>query len=441
MPKGYKKPRKFPKIFGKKKKALEKQDSSKPSSTYVSLTDRVQHPSYTNNSGKFESLKRTTPSTFYKQGKTFEKIGAMSAAERSYSNAGDASRQIALAKFAQGKPMGKELKDAAKYERKADKVHTQRIRQVHAPKPPPSEKVEETIDFEGCIIQEKPNVKFEDVVGNDAAKEALRGAIQYPMERPDLYPTGFPTTILLHGPPGCGKTYLAKAVASGIEKIVEKEVDFLEIDSAAVLSRWVGAAEKNVKKIFDIARKRAEARKVVMIFMDELDDLLHKDVKHDADKKVRNQFQREISGFKSNSNLPIFLIGATNKPWEMNDAMVRRFEKRIYVDLPDKKDRIRLFAMYLNRLGSLFETDDTVKLGELAEQTKNYSADDIMKICNGIAEEARKHMREEGIWELGVKPPKITKDDCLNVINKRKSSIDKKELAKHKEWNKKHGAE
>lgn len=379
------------------------------------------------------------PKDLFERGKTFEKIGALSAAERSYAKAGETARGNALAKFAQGKPMGQDMDNSEKYEKEANRVHQKRVTTVHSPAPPPGSQ-DTTLDFESCIIEEKPNVTYDDVVGNEEAIEALKGILEYPLQRPDLYPTGFPTTVLLHGPPGCGKTHLAKAVATEAGKD-RGGIDFLEIDSAAIMSKWVGDAEKNVSKLFDIARKRSEAGKTVVIFMDELDDLLSKEFRHDAEKKVRNQFQREISGFKSDPKKPIFLIGATNKPWEINDAMVRRFEKRIYVELPDKKDRIKLFAMYFNRLGELFETDDTVKLDGLAELTENYSADDIMKVCNAIAEKMRRKMREDGTWELGTKPSKITMRDCEEVIEKRKPSIDMDELKKHQEWKKKHGAE
>ena len=103
--------------------------------------------------------------------------------------------------------------------------------------------------FNELVIREKPNVKWDDVIGLDDAKRAIRESIVFPFERPDLFPLGWPRGILLYGPPGCGKTMLAAATAAEIDGY------FISIDAASIMSKWLGEAEKNVSKLFTEARK------------------------------------------------------------------------------------------------------------------------------------------------------------------------------------------
>ena len=122
--------------------------------------------------------------------------------------------------------------------------------------------------FNELVIREKPNVKWDDVIGLDDAKRAIRESIVFPFERPDLFPLGWPRGMLLYGPPGCGKTILAAATAAEINGY------FISIDAASIMSKWLGEAEKNVAKLFNEARKLLEKGDPVIIFIDELDSLL-----------------------------------------------------------------------------------------------------------------------------------------------------------------------
>src|SRR6185503_3504280 len=103
-------------------------------------------------------------------------------------------------------------------------------------------------DFDDLVMKEKPNVSWDEVIGLDDAKRAIRESIVYPMKRPDLFPLGWPRGILLYGPPGCGKTLLAAAAAAEIEGY------FINVDAASMMSKWLGEAEKNVSKLFTMAR-------------------------------------------------------------------------------------------------------------------------------------------------------------------------------------------
>ncbi|MEM4701156.1 MAG: AAA family ATPase, partial [Candidatus Bathyarchaeia archaeon] len=116
--------------------------------------------------------------------------------------------------------------------------------------------------YEDLIIKEKPNVRWDEVIGLDSAKRAIKEAIIYPVQRPDLFPLGWPRGILLFGPPGCGKTLLAAAAATEIDAV------FISVDAASIMSKWLGEAEQNVARLFESARKSAlEDKKPSIIFI------------------------------------------------------------------------------------------------------------------------------------------------------------------------------
>jgi len=141
---------------------------------------------------------------------------------------------------------------------------------------------------EELVITEKPKVNWDEVVGLDTAKKAVKEAIVYPVQRPDLFPLGWPRGILLFGPPGCGKTLLAAAVATEID------ANFYSIDAASIMSKWLGEAEQNVAKLFGSARKSSNEGKPAIVFVDELDSLMGAHSNEvGGEIRVRNQFLKE----------------------------------------------------------------------------------------------------------------------------------------------------
>src|SRR6476659_2562259 len=183
-------------------------------------------------------------------------------------------------------------------------------------------------EFENLVLKEKPLVSWNEVVGLDDAKRAIRESISYPMKRPDLFPLGWPRGILLYGPPGCGKTLLAAAAAAEIDGYVSN------VDAASMMSKWLGEAEKNISKLFKMARTLNENEGVpVLLFIDEIDSLLgQRNSEVGGEVRVKNQFLTEMDGINGKSkDSKLYVIGATNKPWSLEAGFLRRFQKRIYV--------------------------------------------------------------------------------------------------------------
>lgn len=172
------------------------------------------------------------------------------------------------------------------------------------------------------IVNKKPNIRFEDVVGLDEVKQTIIESVIYPYKRPDLFPFGWHKGILLYGPPGCGKTLLVAAIVNEIEGI------FMYIKSSNLLSKWLGESERKVSAIFEYARKVGK-EKPVIIFLDEADDLLGI-YEHEigGEVRVRNQFLQELDGLtEKGEKYFIYVIAATNKPWKLDIGFLRRFQK------------------------------------------------------------------------------------------------------------------
>lgn len=274
-------------------------------------------------------------------------------------------------------------------------------------------------------IVDKTGVTFEDVADMEEVKEAVKEAIIYPSKRPDLFPLGWPRGILLFGPPGCGKTYIAAAVASEIEGY------FVSVDAAGIMSKWLGEAEKKVSRLFSKARELAKNGKPVVIFIDEVDSLFGTfDTEVGGEVRVRNQFLKEMDGIdsKANSKQLVFVVAATNKPWRLDEAFIRRFQKRIYVPLPPKETRVALLKMYFKSL----KVDQSVDVEKLAEMLEGYTSSDIVEI---IAAAHMKTVRE--LFESGGgrgEPRPIGMGDFVEVLRNRKPSVNKDMVKVYEMW-------
>jgi SpoVK/Ycf46/Vps4 family AAA+-type ATPase len=281
--------------------------------------------------------------------------------------------------------------------------------------------------YEELIISEKPNVNWEEVVGLDTAKKAIKEAIVYPVQRPDLFPLGWPRGILLFGPPGCGKTLIAAAVAT------ELDATFFSIDAASIMSKWLGEAEQNVAKLFGSARKSSNEGKPAIVFVDELDSLMGQHQNEvGGEIRVRNQFLKEMDGiFDKGKNLHVYVIGATNKPWDLDWAFIRRFQKRILVPLPDHHTRLMMLKLYTSSL----QIAQDVDLHELARLSEGFSGSDIRDVCQSAQLKLIGEFFESGkATDKEAKPRSITMNDFRQTLEERKPSVSLDMLSLYNRW-------
>ena len=294
-------------------------------------------------------------------------------------------------------------------------------------------------NFDDMVMKEKPDVRWIDVIGIDDAKNALRESIVYPTKRPDLFPIGWPRGILLYGPPGCGKTVLAAATANELDGY------FINVDGSSMMSKWLGEAEKNVSRLFKMARSYAEREgKPVILFIDELDSLLGQRTNEiGGEVRSRTQFLTEIDGINGKGkDIRLYVIGATNKPWSLDLPFLRRFQKRIYVSLPTLEAREKLFVLYTNKL----KLDDRVRSHTLASIFDGYSASDIKDICQAVQLKVVNEMfsltdyKEPIEGEKSSQPRNISMKDFRESLTRRKPSVSMDMIKAYYKWSEQYKA-
>ncbi|SCU65586.1 vacuolar protein sorting-associated protein 4, putative [Trypanosoma equiperdum] len=226
--------------------------------------------------------------------------------------------------------------------------------------------------LDNAIIRVKPNVQWSQIAGLEAAKEALKEAVILPVRFPQLF-TGNRKPwkgILLYGPPGTGKSYLAKAVAT------EADGTFLSVSSADLMSRWLGDSEKLVRNLFEKAREAyREGGKPAIIFIDEIDSLCsaRSDGENDASRRIKTEFLVQMQGV-GHDDEGVLVLGATNIPWALDSAVRRRFERRIYIPLPQAHARCQMIKIHLGDTQHSLTDEDC---NALAKMTEMYSGSDI----------------------------------------------------------------
>jgi transitional endoplasmic reticulum ATPase len=224
-------------------------------------------------------------------------------------------------------------------------------------------------------VVETPNVRWEDIGGLEEVKQELQEMVQYPVEHPEQFERfGMNPSrgVLFYGPPGCGKTLLAKAVAN------ECQANFISVKGPELLTMWFGESEANVRDVFEKARAAAPC----VLFFDELDSIgsqrggSHGDGGGAADRVI-NQLLTEIDGMNSKKN--VFVIGATNRPDIIDPALMRpgRLDQLLYIPMPDYESRLSILRAVLRKSPVSPEVD----LAYLATQTDRFTGADLTEIC------------------------------------------------------------
>ena len=222
----------------------------------------------------------------------------------------------------------------------------------------------------GTLVTEMPNVSWDDVAGLENAKQALKEAVILPIQYPQLFEGKRQPWkgILLYGPPGTGKSYLAKAAAT------ETKGRFFSVSAANIVSKWMGESERLIKALFELARKNKPA----VIFIDEIDSVLsaRSEGENDATRRLKTEFLIQMQGVGKDDR-GILVLGATNIPWGLDPAVRRRFQKKIYISLPEAKARKLMVKL---NLGDTYNdlTDEQFEI--LGQLTEGYSGSDIYNL-------------------------------------------------------------
>jgi transitional endoplasmic reticulum ATPase len=257
------------------------------------------------------------------------------------------------------------------------------------------------------IFIQRPSINFKDVGGMENVKKEIDLKIIKPLLHPELYKAYGKKTgggILLYGPPGCGKTYIAKATAGQVN------ARFINVGLNDILDMWIGSSEKNLHQIFEVARQNTPC----VLFFDEIDALgaSRSDMKQSSGRHLINQFLQELDGI-DNNNEGILVLGATNTPWHLDPAFRRpgRFDRIIFVPPPDDVARESIFQLKLKN-----KPTDSIDYKLLAKKSEHYSGADIEAIIDIAIEEKLESSFEDGI------PKPISTSDLLTAGKKHKPS-------------------
>uniref|UniRef100_A0A3P8W5L4 microtubule-severing ATPase n=1 Tax=Cynoglossus semilaevis TaxID=244447 RepID=A0A3P8W5L4_CYNSE len=271
------------------------------------------------------------------------------------------------------------------------------------------------------IVDSGPTVSFGDIAGQDLAKQALQEIVILPAIRPELF-TGLrapPRGLLLFGPPGNGKTMLAKAVAT------ESNATFFNISAASLTSKYVGEGEKLVRALFAVARELQPS----IIFIDEVDSLLceRREGEHESSRRLKTEFLIEFDGVHSGGDDRVLVMGATNRPQELDEAVLRRFAKRLYVTLPDEQvftDQSCLCTLLINLLGKHGNPLSKSEMSYLAKLTAGYSGSDL----TSLAKDALHTL-------VPFQMRNIRKKDFEDSLKRIKPSVSPATLNMYAKWN------
>lgn len=294
--------------------------------------------------------------------------------------------------------------------------------------------------LERDMMDTSPGVHWDEIAGLHDAKRVLQEATVLPLIMPDFF-KGIRRPVkgvLLFGPPGTGKTMLAKAVAT------EAKVTFFSVSSATLASKYRGESERLVRCLFDLARAYSPS----IIFIDEIDALCTTrgaPGEHEASRRVKSEILMQIDGCASRDDEPrqhVMVLAATNFPWDIDDALRRRLEKRIYIALPGLEERRELLRINFKDV----DVAPDVDFNKLAMRMEGYSGDDIMNVCrdaafNGMRRQtAGRTLDEMRKLQTSQFEVPVLMEDFYQAVEKISPSVSKADIKKHQGWLKEFGS-
>ena len=264
---------------------------------------------------------------------------------------------------------------------------------------------------DGVIAPEHAGITFDDVGGMEAVKERIRLSIIYPMQKPEIYKAygkKIGGGMLLYGPPGCGKTYIARATAG------EVKAEFIYVGLNDVLDMYVGESERKLHVVFESARRAASDGTPAVLFFDEVDAIGNSrmNLRTSGGRNLVNQFLNEMDGMQGNND-GLLILGATNAPWDMDSALRRpgRFGHSIFVEPPDVSGRLAILQVHLRTKPHV-----GLNLNAVAQRTASYSGADLMAIVETAAEQAMTDALSSGV----IRP--VTESDMTQAMKRVKPS-------------------
>ena len=280
------------------------------------------------------------------------------------------------------------------------------------------------------IVESKPDVKFDDVVGLVEAKQILKEIIIIPNLRPDLF-TGLrspPRGLLLFGPPGTGKTMIAKAVAT------ECKCTFFSISASSLTSKYLGESEKLVRALFQLAYEMQPS----VVFIDEIESILskRKEDENDAMKRLKTEFLIQFDGVGSSEENRVLIIGATNRPFDLDPAVIRRLPKRVYVGPFNDEEKKGFIKKIITQNKCNISDEEFMKI---AKMCNNYSNSDLKELCREAAYEPLRELNSSSLKKVSELRP-ITFDDFNKAIRKVRGTLTEGILKQLEKWNQDFGA-